>query len=332
MEVPMRRSAALVPLIAVALTFAAGPTRAQTVRNVAVPVKVSDAAANALIAKQWASRGWSSFSGSVAGCSYTLAVPAPTVDFDPGLARLNLSLTVSSTNCGGGPWSVAITPRLSIPSGQLTTARVRMWLSDLYTLIDGLPVPTWVKDALRNQLGTRWGIPGPDNLDAFPAALLSGLTSPWFDQRSVNLSTANPFQFAWQVNAGSLQLTPSVNIQAGQGATVSPDFKSRLFLASNTDWIDFWSNIKAKVRTVRVFTLAGGPLYTANPTNVSTIKYHGNPSTEWIMIDLQGTLLNFNQVYIVWVLFETDDTFYSREYKLVSNNSSGWTFSVGGYN
>ena len=42
------------------------------------------------------------------------------------------------------------------------------------------------------------------------------------------------------------------------------------------------------------------------------------------MIDLNDTLLSFNQIYIAWVLFETDDTFYLRKYKIFSN-SAGWT-------
>lgn len=198
-----------------------------------------------------------------------------------------------------------------------------MWLVDLYDLIDGLAVPQWVKDALAQELVDRWGIPDvPANIDAFPASLLTGLTSPWFDQRSVNLYYSNPFEFAWQVEDGFLRLLPSVNIQAGQGTTVAPDFKARLFLGK-TDWIDIWANVKAKVSTVRIFDLAPNHKYTRNP-GVYTIKYHGDPENEWIMIDLNDTLLSFNQIYIAWVLFETDDTFYLRKYKIFSN-SAGWT-------
>lgn len=304
-----------------------GSASAQTVRNIATSVKVSDYAINTIIDKQWVRQGWDSFFGNVAGCNYVIDLPSPTVVLTLDHGTLTLSASITSSNCGG-PWDVNLSPTIAIPSGQVSTAQVKMWLVDLYDLIDGLPIPNWVKGALERELGDRWGLPDvADSIDAFPAALLGGLSSDWFDQRSVNLYYSNPFEFAWQVDDGFLTLLPSVNIQAGQGATVSPDFKARFFLGAS-DWIDLWSNIKTKVTTVRVFDLAGYHQYTIDPNPaVYTIKYHGDPASEWIAIDLKGVKLNFNQIFIAWVLFETDHTFYVRKYKIFTN-STGWTFAT----
>lgn len=316
--------------ILLVLLLLAAAASAQTVRNIAVPVKLTDDAVNVFLAKQWARLGWSSFSGTLAGCNYVISVPAPAVSFTPGYGSLHLVVDVTSSNCGG-PWHVDLSPIIALPSGQLTTAQVKIWLVDLYDLIDALPIPAWVKDALDRELGERWGIPGlADNLDAFPASLLEGLTSHWFDQRSVNLYEVNPFELAWQVEDGFLTLLPSVNIKAGQGSTVAPDFKARLWPWDSTDWIDLWSNIKANVSSVRIFTLGGTSLYSVSP-NVYTIKYHGDPVNEWIMINLHGKKIGVGPIYIAWILFEIDQTFYSREYKLPTT-VSGWVSSTGGYN
>ena len=301
----------------------AGTASAQTVRNIAVPVKVSDDAMNTFIQQQWTRQGWTSFSGAVAGCDYVIRVPAPTVDFITGHGSLTFAVEIVSTNCGGGPWNLKLHPTIAIPSGQVSAPKIKMWLVDLYDLIDGLPVPRWVRDALIRELADRWGVPDlADAIDAFPAPLLTGLTSDWFNQRSVNLHYSNPFELAWQVEDGFLTLVPSVNIQAGQGVTVTPDFKARLFFG-DTDWIDIWATIKAQVKTVRLYDLGLNHQYTRNP-GVHTIKYHGDPINEWIMIDLNDTVLGFNQFYIAWILFETDNTFYLRKYKIWSSYT-GWT-------
>lgn len=306
----------------------ASTVSAQTVRNIALPVKVSEEAVDTFVQQQWVRQGWSSFSGAVAGCPYTIRVPSPTVRFTTGHGTLTLGIEVVSTGCGGGPWNFTLHPTIAIPSGQITAPQIKMWLVDLYDLIDGLAVPQWVKDALFRELADRWGVPDlADAIDAFPAPLLTGLTTHWFDQRSANLYYSDPFQLAWQVEDGFLKLVPSVNIQAGQGATITPEFKARLYLG-NTDWIDIWANIKAKVKTVRLYDLGANHKYTRSP-GVSTIKYHGDPANEWIMINLNGTELGFNQFYIAWILFETDDTFYLRKYKIWSN-SSGWTGATQG--
>ena len=312
-----------VAVLTLSAALVAGATTAQTVRNIAVPVKVSDDAVNTFIQQQWTRQGWSRFTGNIAGCGYEIRIPTPTVRFTTGRGTLTLAVEVVSENCGGGPWDLTLSPTITIPSGQVDAPKVKMWLMDLYDLIDGLPVPGWVKEALFRELAERWGVPDlADAIDAFPAPLLTGLTNHWFDQRSVNLHDANPFELAWRVEEGFLALVPSVNVQAGYGNTVAPEFKARLLL-SNTDWIGLWSTIKAKVKTVRIYDLGGNHKYTRNP-GVYTIKYHGDALNEWIAVDLQGTALNFNQFYIAWVLFQTDDTFYLRTYKIWSN-STGWT-------
>jgi hypothetical protein len=317
-------------LVLVCLLFIPSLASALTVRNVAVPVKITDAALNALIQQQWSRQHWNSFSGTVLGCNYTVTVPPPTTTFVTDHATLRFQVTVTSPNCGG-PYTAILTPTITIPPGQVTTAQVKLWLIDLYDLIQGLPVPQWVKDALVQELANRWGVPDlAQAIEAFPAPLLQGLTTPWLDQRSVNLYYTNPFELAWRVGSGFISLIPSVNLQAGQGTTVGPDFRCRLYLSWDTDWFDVWSNIKATVTTVRVFDLAGHQLYVANP-GVSTIKYHGDPNTEWITFDLHGTQLNYGQLFIAWALFDTDDTFYLRKYTIQAGNS-GWTLFNSGYN
>lgn len=310
-----------------------GAASAQTVRNIPVPVKVSDDAINLFLAEQWSRLGWHTFSGSVAGCNYVLQLPTPTVTFTPGHGSLTLGVDITSNNCGG-PWHADLTPTVAIPSGQLTTARVKMWLVDLFELIDGLPLPGWVKDALDRELGQRWGIPDlVDNLDAFPAPLLEELRTEFIEQRSVYLHPTNPFELAWQVDDGFLTLIPSVNLQSGYGAAVTPTFKARLWAwSADTDWLDIWANLEAKVSKVLIFDISGYINYYNLSPGVDTIKYRGDPDNDWIMIDLgDKKIYPSTNIYLVWILFEIDHTFYSREYKLPSA-TTGFTGSVGGYN
>lgn len=317
-------------LAAVALLPAS--SSAQTVRNIEIPVKLSDSAVNDVIEQQWNEEGWDSFSGVILGCAYFISVPAPTVSFVEGSASLTLGFTASSGTCGGGPWSYTISPEIGIPSGQITTADVRMWLMDLLDEIDALPIPQWLKDALAEHFGP-WAdltyLEGQIML--FPSQLLGDLTSEWFDQRSANLYYSNPFELGWQVDDGYITLKPSVNVQAGQGATVGPDFKARICWGANTDYLDLWSNIKAEVKEARVFNIAGGPLYTVEDPGVWTVKYHGDPS-EWIWIDLEGTATSWTGVHPTWILFEIESTFYMRILHLVPAVCPSWTFATDGYN
>lgn len=306
-------------LVLLAALAAPGAAGAETVRNIAIPVKVSDVAMNTFIEYQWERQHWDRFTGTILGCNYTITVPAPAVTLTRGRGTLTLAIKVTSGNCGG-LFDFSISPTIAIPSGQLSTEKVKMWLIDLNEMIDDLRIPAWARAALRHELGRRWGIPDPDNIDAFPASLVKGLSSPFFDERSVNWYFQNPFAFGWQVEDGFLVLTPSVNIQAGYGPYAAPEFKTRLVLGEDTDWLDVWSTIKARVKTVRVFTIALDPLYHVDPPDRRTVKYQGNPATEWIMLDLGGTRLGFPQIYIVWVLFEIDKTFYVRKYKLATGN------------
>lgn len=314
-------------LLAAALV--ASTASAQTVRNVTIPVRVSDDAINVFIDKHWKRQGWHRFTGNLGGCDYVIELPSPTVTLRRGHGTLSLSVRVSSSNCGG-PFQFSLSPSIAISSGQISTAKVKMWLLDLKDWIDDLSVPDWVTLIVRHELERRWGIPDlDDNVDAFPASLVKGITTPFLDQRSVNFYYSNPFEFAWGVEDGFLVLTPSVNFQAGQGATVGPDFKTRLFLG-DTDWLDIWSNIKAKVATAGVFSVAGYLRYRVDP-GVYTIKYHGNPQTEWIAINLNDSRLAFNQIYFVWVLFEIDRTFYVRKYRVLSG-ANVWHGAAEGYN
>lgn len=93
----------------------AGAVSGQTVRNISVPVKVADGAVNTFIGQQWTRQGWDSFSGAVAGCGYVLNVPSPSVRLTSGHGTLTLGVEIISSNCGGGPWNVTLSPTLAIP-------------------------------------------------------------------------------------------------------------------------------------------------------------------------------------------------------------------------
>lgn len=325
------------PLLALLGMLWSVDAAAQTVRGIGIPIRVTDDAMEAFISQQWAKRGWGSFSGTILGCNYRIVSPPPGVNLTPGQGSLTFRLTLTSDNCGGS-FSPVLKPRFAIPDGQLPSATIRMTILDLYDwienldFIDGLPVPAWVRAALKRELGERWSLPDlRDGIETFPSTLVACFSNPFLDQRSLNLHLADPVGLAWRVEEGALVLVPSVNLQSGIGATVTPDFRARLFLASNTDWLDIWSNIRAKVRTARVYNVAGNLLYRLDP-GVYSVKYRDNPFAEWIMIDLKGTRLGYQQVYFVWALFEIDHTFYLRKYT-VATSSTGWTLaSSEGYN
>lgn len=301
----------------------------QTLRNVELPVKLTEAGVNKFLAKQWNSAGFPKvITGTepITHCQYTFTLATPTVTFENAVASVNLSVTVTSTSTGaaclGGPFTLAFSPTISIPAGQVTSAGVKAFLTDIAQKVSTLGVPQWVKDAVTSAYVARFGtFPSPDNLVLYPSLLLGKVASHWFDQRSLNLDGANPFQLGWQVVPGTLILKPSINLRSGPadgtGGFLGPKFHVRFYTGfASSDYMDFWSNINAVVREARLYTLSGTFLWGSQPQNFTTIKYQGNPTTQWVTMKMNSFAVRNlppSNVF-VWVLYEIDTTWYARTY------------------
>ncbi len=317
---------------ALALSLCGSTLSAQTVRNLEVPVKVTDAAVNSFISHQWSEEGWDEFVGTIGVCYFEITVPPPSVTFIEDHASLTLAGNLTSSNCGG-PWSFSVSPEIGIPSGQITTADVKMWLTDLLDLINGLGFPAWVKQALVDAFGP-WAdlnyIEG--QIDLFPAALLTGIGGEWFDQRSINFDQTNPFEIGWRVEDGFVELLPSANVQAGISGTVAPQFNARLKDDDDDgpESISLWSNIEATVKKIRIFNIAGIQVYELDP-DVKTIKSQGNED-DVIHFTLEGENLTPTGAFPTWILFEINETFYLRKYIIFPVVHPYFTLATDGYN
>ncbi len=325
---------------------AAAQTTAPTTRDLEFPVTISDAGVNAFLEKQWNAADFPrSVSGTVLGCQYTLNLAVPTVTFLSGAARLNLSVSVTSSTPGcGGPWNLSLSPTIAIPSGQISVAGVRAFLTDLQAQIDALPIPAWLKTALANEYIPRFGVFGHiHNFIMYPSLLLGKLSSPWFDERTIALDPGNTFSLGWSVVPGALVLKPSARIRSGSinfgSVWTTPTFWVRLVRDASTngwDYCDIHANIKATVRELIVYTVSGTRIYDVLP-NFTLVSQPGplagwtkrGGKDEWIApIWLQGTVLSTNAGSFVWALFEIRDTFYTRVFwaqpNYVSNGEYAW--------
>lgn len=281
-------------------------------RSFTIYVDLTEKAINKALQKQYDQVGFPKVvSGSVSGVTYTINLTRPFVDFEPGNVKLVMEVNVTSSV--GNYNGIIMTPNLSIPSSSISASQVKAYLTNLSSKIQALDVPSWLKTALTNAYNSYepW---------VYPSKLLDSINDADFlQQRRINITDLT---LGWSVQSDKLVLSITTEANSAfpyMSVAMSVDGTSA------SDYLLVNSNIEVKVvRAVIRVSGTGIMVYNGEPNATC-------PKANAISINI-GNISSYTN-YDLIVTYETDDTFYIREYAFVPYYYAGGFYGhVGKFN
>jgi hypothetical protein len=277
--------------------------------TVTTTVEVTQTAINRYLNTQYNAAGFPrNIPVNISGTNYTISLTLPDVVLSTGNAKLHMVFDVWQGTIL--LYHFTIQPSINIPSGQITALQVQAFLTNLQAILDAVaPVlPLWVKSNIVsnfNSLG--WTV--------YPSKLIDQLNTAWFAQRGLAINITN-LALGWEAAAGTLRLTISVPMTA-----TGPRFYAQ-FAADQHGYpavIVKSYDIDVTVDEVRIFDLV--------PNNIQTWTDNvllPKGAVRWWYTDFTP---NPTQLYFIWILFRTDNTFMVRKFKADGQGLSSHLFS-----
>jgi len=262
------------------------------------PIELTETAINRFLQNQYQEGGLPAIvNGNIGGITYTLNLSLPSIILLQNEAKVRFVIDITSTI---GSYHVDIEPGLGIDPGNISTSQVTAFLTNLPALVQLLPLDQRLKDAIVQAYNSL-------NLVMYPAKLLSQITTPWLDQRRVNVTNLS---LGWQVAPGILRLIPGATLNSNV-----PLLWVGLWGFQGDDYLVVLSNIKVTVSQGIIVPLSGTPtIWQGSPNQIC-------PKGESIWINLGDVGIGSGDAPVARIIYKTSDTFYVREYGQVAVNT-----------
>jgi hypothetical protein len=232
---------------------------------------------------------------------YYVTLARPTVEIDENTIGIHLVFSVSLPSLGYN-YELDITPDITINEQSIKVSEVIAFIEELEGAINSCPgIPQSVKDLIFDLYDTYE--PQVYASSLYNEALEEINSNDFFQQRSFNISG---FGFEMELDNGKLILRITITINYEGTA-----FYARIDPNDNT--IELQSNIKCYVRSIIFYTDNLSQEFYANENLNIEMQKNSNFTLDYYM---EKSIGNFaiNSSYALYVLFETDNTFYYNKY------------------
>jgi hypothetical protein len=286
------------------------------VRTIRVPVELTETAVNRFLQKQYQEGGIpTNIPFNIGGVSGILNLSLPYVIFQTNSATVRLEIHITSTV---GNYDVVINPTIGIDPGNINTAQVTAFLTNVPVLIQALPsIPQQVKDAIIQHYNNL-------NLVVYPSRLLNLVDNTWLRERSM---TASLVWIGWEVLPGVLRLKPGATINS-----VIPRMDAAMNHYQTTSDLILRPNLQVKVEEITITYLGSSQAWHYTPARLLT-KGVGNaidigsipilPPTHGYIAEIRYSIPNSSGGIL---------TFYYRKYQGIYANTGNYYGSTGSIN
>lgn len=269
--------------------------------------EVSETAINRFIQNQYSVNSIpQTVTVSIGGIAYTLTLDLPTIILQQDIIKMHMAIGINPGNN-----SVAIEPSLNISSWNISLTSISSTFSNLASVVNALSIDANSKTAIINAYS-------PLVISLYPSNFLSQINTSAFSQEGLKLLEPT---LTFTINPGSLQFVITIPIQSEP-----PSFRVELNGFVGDDFVAFYSNIQAVVKEVTIVAMGSGVLIYHGYPNVTIPKYQ-SMAIDIGDVGIQGNPGNplSSDRCIIRARFQSDYTWFTREYSQVYVNLQLWT-------